>query len=94
LAFFLKINQVTYYINSFFTGQLFHEKSAWNKISAAFNKNEMPAVSLGMEPSLFLAVFPYAFLASFPIVGIIFVTKWSLDDRKRKSKGKQAAVRL
>jgi hypothetical protein len=47
-----------------------------------------------MEPSIFLAVFPYAFLASFPIVGIIFVTKWSLDDRKRKSKRKQAAVRL
>jgi hypothetical protein len=48
----------------------------------------------GMEPSMFLAVFPYAFLASFPVFGIILVTKWSLDDRKRKSKGKQAAVRL
>ncbi|MGI0048017.1 MAG: hypothetical protein ACREAW_00610 [Nitrososphaera sp.] len=48
----------------------------------------------GMEPSVFLAVFPYAFLASFPIVGIIFVTKWSLEDRKRKSKRKQAVTQL
>jgi len=47
-----------------------------------------------MEPSIFLAVFPYAFLASFPIAGIVIVTKWSLDDRKRKNKGKQAAMRL
>jgi hypothetical protein len=42
-----------------------------------------------MEPSAFLAIFPYAFLASFPIAGIIFVTKWSLEER-RKSKRKQA----
>jgi hypothetical protein len=39
-----------------------------------------------MEPSLFLAVFPYAFLASFPVFGIILVTKWELDNRR---KGKQ-----
>jgi hypothetical protein len=48
----------------------------------------------GMEPSVFLAVFPYAFLASFPIAGIIFVTKWSLEDRKRKNKRKQAVTQL
>ena len=41
-----------------------------------------------LEPSVFLAVFPYAFIASFPIAGIVLVTKWSLDG-KRKSKGKQ-----
>jgi hypothetical protein len=37
----------------------------------------------GMEPSAFLAVFPYAFLASFPVFGIILVTKWELDSRRK-----------
>jgi hypothetical protein len=37
-----------------------------------------------MEPSAFLAIFPYAFLAAFPVFGIIVVTKWQLDERKRK----------
>ncbi len=42
--------------------------------------------SLGIfEPSIFLAVFPYAFMAAFPIFGIIVVTKWELD-RKRRTK--------
>jgi len=43
-----------------------------------------------MEPSAFLAIFPYAFIASFPIAGVVIVTKWAFDDR-RKSKRKQAA---
>jgi len=37
-------------------------------------------------PSTFLAVFPYAFIAIFPIFGIIIVTKWELDNKKRKKK--------
>ena len=44
-----------------------------------------------MEPSIFVAIFPYAFLASFPVVGIFLVTKWSLEDRKRKNRAKQTA---
>jgi hypothetical protein len=43
-----------------------------------------------MEPSAFLAIFPYAFLASFPVFGIVIVTKWQLDDRKRKKAGRLA----
>jgi hypothetical protein len=37
-----------------------------------------------IEPSVFLAVFPYAFIAAFPTFGIILVTKWELDRRKKK----------
>jgi hypothetical protein len=37
-----------------------------------------------IEPSAFLAIFPYAFIASFPILGVILVTKWELDARKRR----------
>jgi len=39
-----------------------------------------------MEPSIFLAVFPYALIASFPILGIIVVTKWNFDDKRRKKR--------
>jgi len=37
-----------------------------------------------IEPSAFLAIFPYAFIASFPILGVVLVTKWELDARKRR----------
>lgn len=37
-----------------------------------------------IESSAFLAVFPYAFLASFAIFGIIIVSKWELDSRRRR----------
>jgi len=38
------------------------------------------------HPSVFLAIFPYLFLGSFPVFGLILVTKWIVDDiKKRKS---------
>ena len=40
--------------------------------------------SIMIESSAFLAVFPYAFLASFAIFGIIVVSKWELDSRRRR----------
>lgn len=38
------------------------------------------------EPSMFLAIFPYLFIGSFPIFGLILVTKWIIDDVKKKRK--------
>jgi hypothetical protein len=35
------------------------------------------------DPSIYIAIFPYLFIAIFPVFGIILVTKWILDDRKR-----------
>jgi hypothetical protein len=42
-----------------------------------------------MEPSAFLAIFPYAFLASFPVFGLVMVTKWQLDERKKRKASHQ-----
>jgi hypothetical protein len=41
-----------------------------------------------IEPSAFLAVFPYAFIAAFPIFGIILVTIWQLQGRRKKDQPK------
>ena len=38
------------------------------------------------EPSIFLAMFPYLFIGSFPVFGLILVTKWIIDDVKKKRK--------
>jgi len=43
-----------------------------------------------MEPSAFLAIFPYAFIASFPLFGMIVVTKWQLDERRKRRDYKQS----
>jgi len=45
-----------------------------------------------MEPSAFIAVFPYAFLAGFAVLGIVIVTKWNLDDRRRKADASRSPV--
>ncbi|MEO9321424.1 MAG: hypothetical protein ABI361_12210 [Nitrososphaera sp.] len=37
-------------------------------------------------PSIFLAVFPYAFIAFFPIFGIVIVTKWELEARRKRKR--------
>jgi hypothetical protein len=37
-------------------------------------------------PSIYIAIFPYLFIASFPVLGIIIVTKWIFDDRRKKHK--------
>ena len=37
-------------------------------------------------PSIYLAIFPYLFIASFPVVGIIIVTRWIFNDRRKKNK--------
>jgi hypothetical protein len=42
------------------------------------------------EPSVFTAIFPYAFIAVFPIFGMVVVTKWVLDERKRSKKKMQS----
>lgn len=39
-----------------------------------------------MEPSAFIAIFPYAFLASFAVFGIVIVTKWQIDDKRRRER--------
>ena len=39
-------------------------------------------------PSAFLAIFPYAFIAAFPIFGIIRVTMWELQSRRKKDKSR------
>jgi len=36
-------------------------------------------------PSLYIAIFPYLFIASFPVFGIILVTKWIFNDRRKNS---------
>ncbi|HEX5920313.1 MAG TPA: hypothetical protein VFY55_00880 [Nitrososphaeraceae archaeon] len=36
------------------------------------------------QPSIFLAIFPYLFIGSFPIFGLILVTKWIIDDVRKK----------
>ncbi|MDW0196054.1 MAG: hypothetical protein QOC39_05890 [Nitrososphaeraceae archaeon] len=38
------------------------------------------------HPSVFLAIFPYLFMSSFPVFGLILVTKWIIDDVKKKRK--------
>lgn len=63
------------------------ERPTYNAILAVFETiiciGKSP-MSMGMfEPSAFLAIFPYAFIASFPIFGLILVTKWVLDDKKK-----------
>jgi hypothetical protein len=35
------------------------------------------------SPSILLAIFPYLLMGSFPIAGLIWVTKWVLQDFKR-----------
>jgi hypothetical protein len=35
------------------------------------------------DPSIYIAIFPYLFIGIFPLFGIILVTKWILDDRKK-----------
>jgi hypothetical protein len=35
-------------------------------------------------PSIYIAIFPYLFIASFPVFGMILVTKWIFDDRRKK----------
>ena len=37
-------------------------------------------------PSIYIAIFPYLFIASFPVVGIVIVTKWIFNDRRKKIK--------
>jgi hypothetical protein len=36
------------------------------------------------QPSIFLAIFPYLFIGSFPVFGLILVTKWIIDDVRKK----------
>jgi len=36
------------------------------------------------HPSVFLAIFPYLFIGSFPVFGLILVTKWIVDDIKKR----------
>lgn len=45
-----------------------------------------------MEPSALLAIFPYAFVAGFAVFGIVIVTKWNLDDRRRKANASRSPV--
>ena len=47
----------------------------------------LPRTLINMEifhPSVFLAIFPYLFMGSFPVFGLILVTKWIVDDIKKK----------
>lgn len=37
-------------------------------------------------PSIILAMFPYIFIGSFPIAGLIWVTKWVMEDLRRAKK--------
>jgi hypothetical protein len=39
-----------------------------------------------IEPTAFLAVFPYAFIAAFPVFGLVLVTKWEIERRKKDGK--------
>jgi len=36
------------------------------------------------DPSIYIAMFPYLFIAGFPIFGIILVTRWVFNDRKKE----------
>ena len=36
------------------------------------------------QPSIFVAMFPYLFIGSFPVFGLFLVTKWMVDDIKKK----------
>ena len=38
------------------------------------------------QPSILLAIFPYLFIGSFPVFGLILVTKWIVDDVRKKRK--------
>ena len=38
------------------------------------------------QPSIFLAIFPYLFIGSFPVFGLILVTKWIVDDVRKKGR--------
>jgi hypothetical protein len=35
------------------------------------------------SPSIILVIFPYIFIGSFPIAGLIWVTKWVMEDLRR-----------
>jgi hypothetical protein len=46
------------------------------------------------HPSIFLAMFPYLFIGSFPVFGLILVTKWIVNDAKKRRLVKNLGIEM